>query len=51
MCRWKPTVTQIQQIGEGDVDIDWESYYNHDDQGTGDVNSIQEMEDIGRRSM
>ena len=46
MCRWKPTVTQVQQIGEGDEDTDWNAYYDQEDQGTGDINAIQEDDEI-----
>ena len=46
MCRWKPTVTQIQQIGEADEEVDWETYCDKDDQGTGDSNAIKEEDEI-----
>ena len=46
MCRWKPTVTQVQQIGEGDEVTDWDAYYDQEYQGTGDINAIQEEDEI-----
>ena len=46
MCRWKTTVTQVQHIGEGDEEVDWDTYYDQDDQGTGNINAIQEEDDI-----
>ena len=38
-------MTQVQQIWS-DKDIDWDTYYDQDDQGTGDINVIQEEDEI-----
>ena len=39
-------MTQVQQIGEGDEDTDWDAYYDQEDQGAGDINAIQEKDEI-----